>query len=250
MEGFCICKTDCDRYPIKGGKYAHGHRPKPELKKCACGQCDEMVKGTWAHGHYARKNNPSTIPEVKAKRSESAKRRIANGERSFAGWNKDLSKETDIRVASYGQKNSESLQLDFRRREKRSQSCKKQWDEGRIHVNKGEDCHQWKGGVSALVPWCRTAVHRNWGRPIMKRDGWSCKKCGATNPLVVHHDDERFASIMQKVLDGRQVPSFTVEEKQSIVDEVVKYHLDNSVSGITLCRPCHDAVHEIDPDVD
>lgn len=86
----------------------------------------------------------------------------------------------------------------------------------------------------------------------MVRDGFQCQRCQKAKggDLCVHHDVERFATILSKIVGGRDVSTMTFEEQGKIVDAVVAYHLDNSVSGITLCRPCHDEVHRIDPDVD
>ncbi len=49
---------------------------------------------------------------------------------------------------------------------------------------------------------------------------------------------------------GRNVTALTFEEQGDIVDDIVRYHLENDIHGITLCRSCHDRIHAIDPDVD
>lgn len=254
MADFCVCNPDCPKRPIKGGVYAHGHRPKPVLKLCKCGQCTEMVVGEWAHGHYARAYNPSSTDAVRAKRRISSKRRADAGELTgFAGWNRGLSKESDSRVAAYGEKNSANLQADPMRLKKRAQDCKKQWAEGRITPNpKGPESSRWKGGTSPLHAWCRAALYDKWSKPIMIRDGFECQRCHDRigGNLCVHHDQERFAPILHNIVNGRQIPDLTVEEKMQIVADVVRCHLENNVSGITLCRPCHNRIHEIDPDID
>lgn len=46
-----------------------------------------------------------------------------------------------------------------------------------------------------------------------------------------------------QIVDKRQVSQLSAEEKMSIVKDIVRYHLEHDVHGVTLCRPCHDAVH-------
>ena len=75
---------------------------------CLCG-CGKEVKNKWAQGHHARVNNPSSRPDVKIKRRESSLRRIQNGERTFAGWNKGLTKESDVRIKLSGEKASKTI---------------------------------------------------------------------------------------------------------------------------------------------
>ena len=86
----------------------------------------------------------------------------------------------------------------------------------------------------------------------MARDKFTCQRCNDSSGgnLCVHHDKERFAVILSKMVAGRQVPSLTAEEKQKIVDDIVAYHRENDVSGITLCRDCHRNAHLIDSDID
>lgn len=64
----------------------------------------------------------------------------------------------------------------------------------------------------------REQFHFNGHRQeVLERDGWKCRKCGATRLLVVHHLDNT----------GRKSPS-----------------RDNSPSRlITLCRACHVKLH-------
>ncbi len=246
-----ICLCGCGKNAVKGAAWAHGHLPKPVLKKCKCG-CGKLVKSEWAQGHYARLNNPSKLDEVKMKRSVSAKRRIDSGERTFAGWNKNLSKESDERVAKYGDSNSKLLQASPERLEKRSQSCRLQWKENRIRTNKGSQCYQWKGGVSSLQQWCRAALYQKWSKPIMIRDKFTCQMCKLNigGNLCVHHDEEKFATILHKVVAGRQVPEILVDEKMQIINDIVSYHIDNNIHGITLCRECHNKIHETEKDSD
>lgn len=217
---------------------------------CLCG-CGTPVKSKWVRGHYARINNPSNDPAVREKQGEASRRRAAEGGlASFAGWNRGLNAENDPRVAAYGQKISEGFTDE--RRQKAAESCKKQWKEGRIHAAKGPAHGHWRGGVSNLQQRTRAALYSKWSRPIMSRDRFKCQMCHSAKggDLCVHHDAERFAVILSKIVAGRDVSAMSFEEQGLVVDEVVRYHQTENVSGITLCRTCHDAVHAMDPDTD
>jgi hypothetical protein len=86
----------------------------------------------------------------------------------------------------------------------------------------------------------------------MARDGFQCQRCCAAKggELVVHHDVERFATIMHRIVAGRDVSAMSFEEQGLVVDEIVRHHVNSDVHGVTLCRACHAAVHMIDPDID
>lgn len=223
----------------------------PTLKPCLCG-CGTLVKGKWAKGHVARVNNPSSMADVKIKRSISSRKRIENGERCWAGWQKGLTKETDDRVARKGRQLSESIISNADWRQKRAESCTRQWETGRIRSLKGAEHPNWKGGVSTLQQRTRFALYNLWSRPIMKRDGFCCTRCKkpSSSNLCVHHDQERFATIMHKIVNGRVVAEMDYDSQGEICKQIVEYHLTNNTSGITLCENCHEKVHEIDKDLD
>lgn len=213
---------------------------------CLCG-CGAEVKNKWVRGHSARVNNPSKDPEVSRKKSEKLK-----GRKGGPAWNKGLSTQTDERVAAYGRSNSESLQADPDRRAMRSTRLKQQWAKGEIRGPSGDQHGRWKGGVSTLQQRTRSALFQKWSRPIMVRDGFQCQRChnAKGGDLCVHHDRERFATIMHRIVAGRDVSQLTFEQQGSLVDEIVEHHISNSIHGITLCRYCHDEVHQMDPDID
>lgn len=86
----------------------------------------------------------------------------------------------------------------------------------------------------------------------MVRDDFTCQRCNDRRGgnLVVHHDRERFADIIHRVRGDRDVSAMSFEEQGLLVAEVVRYHLENDVHGVTLCRDCHREVHVFDPDID
>lgn len=80
----------------------------------------------------------------------------------------------------------------------------------------------------------------------MERDRFTCRDCGKQSDLCVHHDQERFAVILQKAMQHFNVEDATLltfEQKQELTLWVIDYHLDNDVSGVVLCAGCHEKVH-------
>lgn len=61
-------------------------------------------------------------------------------------------------------------------------------------------------------------AYRKWREKVLKRDGYTCQKCGATDKLHVHHK-KSFALFPANRLD-----------------------INN---GITLCEVCHGKMHEL-----
>ncbi len=70
----------------------------------------------------------------------------------------------------------------------------------------------------------------------------SVEECGKNKNLHVHHNKEQMSEIIQKHLVDDMKPK-TFEEKEMIADAVVDYHINNHVSGITLCGKCHNEIH-------
>lgn len=189
--------------------------PKP----CACG-CGTVVNGTWAQGHHVRVNNPSSSPEVKEKRRANFVRMHAEG--AFpVPWNRGKTKEDDPRIAEYAKKIS------------------------------GSNCSFWKGGVTPIYTMVHGLLYRPWKRPILARDGFRCRACGGAEcELNVHHDEERFQTIFDRIVPKDRRDEITWEEKERLAEEVVRYHVENDVSGITLCRDCHSEAHRLSDDSD
>ena len=80
----------------------------------------------------------------------------------------------------------------------------------------------------------------------MEKARFTCRDCGAQKDLCVHHDQERFADILQKAMQHFQVQdamTLTFEQKHELSLWVVDYHLDNGVSGVVLCEGCHERAH-------
>ena len=218
-----------------------------QIPTCACG-CDEIPKywGTdrgfseFRPGHQSRvHNNWGHNPQAHENSRKTQLEMYANGELSV--WNKGLSTETDERVASYGRMQSENFTDD--RRLVRSERMRKYRLDGTIPSPKGETHGNWKGGVSAFQPLCRARLQSRWAFPKLKASNFTCQHCGKQRDLCVHHDDERFASILQRAIQIIGEPGDDPTACSEIAEWVVRYHLNNDVSGVVLCKGCHEKVH-------
>lgn len=216
-----------------------------EIKYCQCG-CGTVVKNKWAWGHHSRVNNISKRSDVKEKRRKTAFERHKVG--GFGEiWNKGKTKEEDTRLIKCGRPVEV---LSEEERKFRSDQMKKSWAEEKIVPLRGPDHPQWQGGTSTITQRVRGATrhYETWKRPILVRDSFRCTRCGSGHDLVVHHDVRMFAEIMKERLlelypDAR-VRRLTWDEETRVVDDIIDHHVSQDVSGITLCEPCHDLVHE------
>jgi hypothetical protein len=215
---------------------------------CKCG-CGEKVVWSYTkkafcdlkHGHYSRIHNNWGHNQVAIdKSSETRRRQFSNGERTV--WNNGLTMD-DPRV-----KNNIDILTEFTRtpneRKVRSDRMRKGRLDGTVPTLHGADHSQWKGGVSEInvLARARVKLYKEWKYPILIRDGFKCVECGETMNLHVHHDKEQMCEIVAKHLVDDMKPK-TFEEKEFIADAVVDYHINNKVSGITLCGKCHEEKH-------
>ena len=223
---------------------------------CACG-CGQTITKFWdiekgyskfVRGHHSRvKNNWGHNKEAQQKSQDT--RRVMHDRGEIKIWNRGETKNSDDRVAAYGIKGSNTIMSQISERKRRADGIKKSWETGAIVPLAGADHSQWKGGVSALQPFVRSHLFRAWSRPIMERDGFACRVCGKQSDLCVHHDGERFSTVLQKAMERFRVDDasqLTFEQKSELCLWVIDYHLDNGVSGVTLCEDCHTAAHASD----
>lgn len=211
---------------------------------CACG-CGEPTKfltlqkgfSEYVLGHAARVNN--NWGHNLAAREKSLKKRRDEGLWSRDPWNRGKTKENDLEFAKIAEKAYGSLEFKSRR----SKVMKQQWQEGVISPLTGSAHSNWKGGTSALQPLVRSHLHSVWVYPKLKASGFRCTKCGSTDSLEVHHDSERFASILFKAVQELGEPGESFEKKHLIAEWVTNYHIEKNVSGMVLCNGCHDGEH-------
>lgn len=212
------------------------------VRVCACG-CGAQVKNKWVRGHHSRVNNVSKRKDIRKRRSERFKQMHADG--MLQPWNRGLTKE-DPRVAE------QSANLDeWRRSEENAKKMSDQWKTGNLVPQRGPAHSQWNGGTSHITQRMRGSrqLYLHWKRPILERDGFACARCYKNSTearLHVHHDRERFAEIVRKVIDGLYglERELTFEEGSLAIEAVVAYHQVNQISGITLCEECHEEAHK------
>jgi len=213
-----------------------------EKKYCMCG-CGAEVKNKWVRGHHSRVNNVSKRADIRERRRVSMKKRHKDGIMPEV-WNKGKTIESDERV----KKNIQGLITEAKSEEgklRRSNSLKKRWKEGTINLPlTGPDHPMWKGGSSAVTQRIRGShqLYKHWKRPILKEANFQCAQCKSTENLIVHHYEERMAEIIQRFM-SEHWPKMSWDEETEVVEDVIAYHLKESVSGITLCQECHEVLH-------
>jgi len=203
-----------------------------EKRFCLCG-CGESVKNKWVRGHHSRVNNISKRPDIREKRRERMQEWHNSGE--WQPWNKGIS---DERTKKNGKAVADARGDGWRL--KASENMKKVRDK---YLGFGEKSPNWKGGTSPLHTLLRAnkRLYEEWKVPILKRDG-VCLECDSKNYLQVHHNKISMSSIM-KLFVTKDRPAITWKEKKSAVEKIVQYHIDQKISGITLCKSCHKQKH-------
>lgn len=217
--------------------------------ECGCGEFTKFrgithgfVRFKW--GHFARTENATnfgTNPERFSRSLETRRKMFEDG--SLEIWNKNLNKESDERVAAYGQKCSETIKSDPIKIQARSERLREHRLSGVVPTLTGSAHSQWKGGSSSIQALCRANIYNSWARPKMKQAGWKCCDCGRQDKLCVHHDKERFCEILQKAIVVLGEHNDDFDRKSAIAKWVSDYHENNDVSGIVLCESCHDIRH-------
>jgi hypothetical protein len=221
------------------------------LPKCKCG-CGEEVKNPrrgagYVAGHAIRvHNNWGHNSSALAKSQETRREMHKNGEIEI--WNAGLTKETDERLAKYGKGISDAFTDE--RKVEYSERMRKNRLDGTVQTLYGPEHSQWNGGVStiAAMSYSSKKLYTEWKFPILVNDEFKCSKCGSTDNLQVHHNDIGMSDIARivvkslgiKILDPTNIPH---DEKRLIKEHIIQYHIDNAVSGITLCYDCHKEVH-------
>jgi hypothetical protein len=192
---------------------------------------------TYILGHSSKVNN--NWGHNKTAQDKSLKKRRDEGLWSRDPWNRGKTKENDPEFALICEKayNSEKEKI------RKSNKMKNQWANEQLQPLTGSSHPQWRGGTSALQPMVRSHLYNRWTFHKLKENGFRCSSCGATDDLEVHHNGERFATILHKAIEYLGEPGDSFEKKSLISEWVTNYHIDNNVSGIVLCVDCHNAAH-------
>jgi hypothetical protein len=216
--------------------------------KCGCGEVPifrgfTKGYGEWIRGHVSRvKNNWGHNEAAINKSSETRKNQYESGERKV--WNDGLTKDTDERVKLYSLKSSNTLrtnQTELIRRSIWLSDARKNTES--FKTKYGKEAANWKGGTSSINNIIRAnkRLYEKWKYPILKASNFECVKCNSTNNLEVHHNNQTMSEIIQKFVDKNK--EYTFDEKRDIMNNVIEYHIDNSISGEVLCRDCHKELH-------
>lgn len=231
-------------------EYYHKYMIKTsEIPKCKCG-CGQEMKWKksgyteYAKGHYSRvHNNWGHNPKAIEKSAETRRKQFASGERQV--WNNGLTKESDERVKNNGIKSSQGIKSDLEELKRRSENMKRCRLNGIIPTLYGSQSSQWKGGVSEIknIAHNNKRLYEEWKYPILVRDGFKCIECSSNDNLHIHHDKEKMCEIVKKHVVDKGETILDFELKKSIVEKIVDYHIQNKVSGITLCGKCHEKYH-------
>ena len=117
---------------------------------------------------------------------------------------------------------------------------------GKVPTLYKEQSSRWKGGVSSVQNMARSdkRLYEQWKYPILTRDKFKCVECGNAKDLHVHHDGEKYSDIIKKVMtidDYENIEDY--ETKRKVMDKILNYHVENKVTGITLCKHCHNKLH-------
>lgn len=213
---------------------------------CACG-CGIAVKGRFKRGHNSR------LPEQKEFKRLGIQRAFVEG-RLVRGpgmsWNTGLTKQTDERVLKSAKtlsRTNSSPEMSALLSKRMSQFRKN----GTVVSPSGSQNGMWKGGTTTITQGLRGSkrYYHEWKLPILNRDCFSCTNCGSKQNVVVHHDKERCSHVVSHVLNQlypdvkRSTLSF--DQRKLVVNAVVDYHIQNNVSGVTLCRSCHNEYHRV-----
>lgn len=258
------CDNEYDNYTSLGKHTSRTHKIKKEQlaldmfhgginPKCKCG-CGENLNymarfketgyyGSYLRGHISRiKNNWGHNQSAIDKSSETRRYQFKNGKRKV--WNDGLTKETDERVAVNGIKVSDSINnnpKEIKRRSKWLSNARKNKKE--FQSKFGKESPNWKGGTSPINSMIRSnkRLYTDWIYPILIEQRFTCQECDSNRKLEVHHDKETMAEIIQKFVNKEN--EYTFDEKRDIMNEVIDYHIENQVSGKTLCNDCHKEIH-------
>jgi hypothetical protein len=221
---------------------------------CACG-CGAKLKyhninfgfSTYRQGHIARIKNNWGHNEEALKKSQDVRRvMFKNGEIRIWCKGKDKNDPDIAKMIEKGRNTVLSNPVEIQKRSKR---MSEQRLSGVIPTLYGKDHSQWRGGTSALQAICRSHVFNAWSYHKMKESNFTCQNCGISSghgvELNVHHNQEKFADILYKAIQELgEVQDDNFEHKTLIAEWVTKYHIENDVSGIVLCKECHDKMHD------
>lgn len=110
--------------------------------------------------------------------------------------------------------------------------------EAKIGVQRGEEHHNWKGGVSSLNLLCREYFQNNISPKIRERDGYECQLCHCKSNLHVHHIYP-FSQILEDIINENKDLN-AKKDKYKLYEIIVNDDRFTDESNlITYCKDCH-----------
>jgi len=114
-----------------------------------------------------------------------------------------------------------------------------------VHVPRGEDNPNWRGGVAPLESMIRgLEENKQWKISVYKKDNFTCIMCGKSDSgrLIAHHI-KKFSKIVKEFLELYNQFS-PIEDKEILVRLATKYYPFCDVkNGNTFCEECHKETH-------
>lgn len=255
----CACgcgeKTSRREYTYLSGHNPNQKKPQPRTKLCLCG-CKIVVSDnrTYATGHNPNKNMRGKTFTVSACQCG-----CGQDTKAHSGY---LPEHEPLKLCACGCGEKVKTRTAIYRRGHWPSGAKKgaetrkgnlQWlqnvkEAARKRTScglRGELNPAWKGGISGVsfMVHADKKLFKTWKRPILERDRFECQHCGQQGNLHVHHNDVMMADIIAMfVPEDRKALSH--DQKKVICERVAKHHVENNISGISLCKSCHTKEHE------
>ena len=117
-----------------------------------------------------------------------------------------------------------------------------------IDRNHGETSNNWKGGVSYIGNYIRTAINKEWRDEKFKESNYTCALSGLQGTVNVHHL-QPFSEIINQVLSELKIPlrptvaEYTETELFKITEKAIELH--QTVEGIVLSKKVHKLFHHL-----
>lgn len=195
--------------------------------------------------------NPMQNQVTKNKVSETMKEKYKNGElqSAFSDPEKLVKIKEKWKISDEGRRKiSDRMKLqnpmqNKETKEKMVQTFKERVKSGEIVYKHGPDHHLWKGNRT-FADTVRCQLYRPWIYECMKRDNFTCQKCGNNTELTVHHlkpfrDFIALAKQKFGIVDFSKIDS---NLWQPYIDYIISLH--TLEIGVTLCKKCHSDTDE------